>query len=199
MNKFKRVVAYDIETTGFSPAKAEIIEIAAVLWKPTEAAAFSVWSSLCPPKKSIPKHVTAVTGISAETMRTQPTADLSEALEHFRRLTEAPDTLLISHNGQAFDNPFLAANGVQISPKRCWDTMLQTRADKGGKRLKTWKATQVKAKTYRTKHKINLKAAAEFYKIEKAEGSHRAEADALNCLRIFLKQLKRNKWAIWQQ
>lgn len=197
MPKFKRVVVYDIETTGFSPKKNEIIEIAAVSWTPNQVAA--IWSILCPPKNKIPKHITELTGISSTALKNEPTLPIKSAVAHFQELIADPQTLLVSHNGIAFDNPFLSAYGADIDPKRCWDTILQMRADIEKKRARTWKQTQDKAKLYRTKHKTNLKAAAEHYKIKNSQPSHRATADTLTTLEIFKKQLKRNKWTIWQQ
>lgn len=197
MPKFKRVVVYDIETTGFSLKKNEIIEIAAVTRTPNQAAA--IWSILCPPKNKIPKHITELTGISSATFKKEPTLPIKSAVAHFQELIADPQTLLVSHNGIAFDNPFLSAYGAEIDPKRCWDTILQMRADIEKKQAKTWKQTQDKAKLYRTKQKTNLKAATEYYKIKNSRPFHRATADALATLEIFKKQLTRNKWAIWQQ
>lgn len=197
MPKFKRVVVYDIETTGFSPKKNEIIEIAAVTWTPNQAAA--IWSILCPPKNKIPKHITELTGISSATFKKEPTLPIKSAVAHFQELIADPQTLLVSHNGVAFDNPFLSSYGAYIDAKRCWDTILQIRADLSKKRARTWKLTQDAAKLYRTKQKTNLKAASEYYKIKSSGTYHRATADALTTLEIFKKQLKRNKWAIWQQ
>lgn len=197
MPRFNKVVAYDIETTGFSSKKNEIIEIAAVTWSPTTTVA--IWSILTPPKGTIPKHITDLTGISSATMKTEPTKALKLALSEFKALVADPQTLLISHNGIAFDNPFLAAKGVKLDDKRCWDTILQMRADIAKKRGRTWKLTQDKAKTYRTKQKTNLEAAAKHYKITLPKKNHRAAADALTTLEIFKKQLIKNKWSIWQQ
>lgn len=194
--RYSRVVAYDLETTGFSPSKNEILEIAAVVWSPDNPE--EVWSTLVKPCAEIPKHITELTGISTQTLSKESFLPLKEALVQFEQLI-TPDTLLVSHNGIAFDNPFLQANGLRLDPKRCWDTLLQTRADFMRKRGRTWKATQDKAKMYRAKQKTNLLAAAEYYKIQKPTEIHRAAADALTCLRIFKKQLVKNKWAIWQQ
>lgn len=172
------------------------MEIATVVWSLDNSE--DVWSTLIKPSVAIPKHITELTGISNQTFYKEPTLPLKEALLQFKQLI-TPDTLLVSHNGIAFDNLFLQANGVRLNSKRCWDTLLQTRADLMCKRGRTWKMTQDKAKTYRTKQKTNLLAAAEYYKVEKPTEVHRATADAFTTLQIFKKQLSRNKWAIWKQ
>lgn len=194
--RYDEVLVYDLETTGFSPSKHEIIEIAALTWSPDLVEA-AIFSTLIRPKNGVPKHITEITGISSNTFKTEKTTNLKEALEQFEERANRPKTLLVSHNGIAFDNAFLAANGVKLPPKRCYDTILQMRADIARKRLKNWLETQNKAKTYRVKLKTNLKSAKIYYKIKDLSDLHRATNDANLTLKVFKKQIVKNKYRIF--
>ena len=198
MPKYKKVVVYDLETTGFSPIKNSLLEIAAISLYPDGKE--ESWNTLIRPLEAIPEHITKLTGISKQTLNTEPVMELRAALDRFLDLIIEPDTLLVSHNGIAFDNPFLAAKGLPLPAIRCWDTLLQTRADIKRKRKTNWIKTQEAAKLYRTKQKVNLLDAAKYYRIKvKSSQLHRAMPDARTCLEIFKKQLIKNKWVLWNK
>ena len=85
----------------------------------------------------------------------------------------------------------------QIDPRDSWDTYLQTLADMSSERLKTFRATQQKAKRFSTKIKANLVAACRYYKTPISIPRHRALADAKNAMKLFHKQRSKNKWILF--
>ena len=119
---------------------------------------------------------------------------LQEAMGIFKNIISDKNALLAAHNGAAFDNKFLKIAGVNIPEKRYWDTLLQMRADLKNDRSGSWRDKQKRAVSYRTKQSVKLEEAAKYYKIKQnSEEAHRAEADALTCLQIALKQIKSQK------
>ena len=105
-SKFLRnAVVFDLETTGFSPLRDEIIEIAAVRFKQGKLVPADFFCSLVKPKRKIPRRITEITGITDATVIDAPSA--SVVLKDFCRF--CGNSLLISHNGHRFDMKFLAA------------------------------------------------------------------------------------------
>lgn len=95
----KRPIYYDTETTGISPKKERIIEIAA--YDPERNATFE---ELVNPKMPIPPEATAIHKISDEMVASSP--EFSEIAEKFIKFCEG-DVVLIAHNNDAFDLLFL--------------------------------------------------------------------------------------------
>lgn len=93
-------VVIDIETTGFSPSKNEIIEIAAMKVDPNgEVTSFQ---TLIKPDNEIPDLITNLTGISNDMVK--DAKNIKEALLEFDQFKE--DYILIGHN-VSFDIGFL--------------------------------------------------------------------------------------------
>ena len=90
---------FDTETTGTRPDKDRIIEIAA--YDPVEDRSFV---SLINPGMPIPPDASAIHGITNEMVETAPT--FNEVGQKFVEFCGA-DAVLIAHNGDAFDKPFL--------------------------------------------------------------------------------------------
>ncbi len=93
-------VVFDLETTGFSPEYAEIIEIGAIRVK--EGIIKERFRTYVNPRRGIPKQITELTGISAEQTARAPR--IEEAIERF--LSFIGDDILIAHNA-SFDLRFV--------------------------------------------------------------------------------------------
>ncbi len=94
----------DLETTGLAPTRASILEIGAVRvagLRPTER-----FHTLIDPNLPIPRSITRLTGIEAETVEGAP--PLAEAVTRFHAwLALAPDAPFVAHNAR-FDAGFVA-------------------------------------------------------------------------------------------
>ena len=95
-----RYVVFDLETTGFSPEYAEIIEIGAVRMEggdPTDR-----FQTYVRPLRGIPARITGLTGITVRHTVNAPYAD--EAVCDF--LSFIDDDILVAHNA-SFDCRFI--------------------------------------------------------------------------------------------
>ncbi len=99
----KDYVVFDLETTGLSPGKDEIIEISGI--KVQDGKAMAEYSTLVHPGCPIPCEATNINGITDEMVQDAP--KLKEALENF--LTFAGNAVLVGHNIHSFDMKFLQA------------------------------------------------------------------------------------------
>jgi DNA polymerase III subunit epsilon len=95
----KRMIFYDTETTGIRFDKDKIIEIAAY-----DKTTDRTFSRLVNPKMAIPPEATAIHNISDEMVKDAPTFDII-AQEFIEFCT--PNSVLIAHNNDNFDKPFL--------------------------------------------------------------------------------------------
>lgn len=113
-------VALDIETTGLSEQKDEIIEIAAVRFRGAEVV--EVFDSFIRPKGKVPKFIQFLTHIGAEQLKTAP--DLKEVLHKLKNFVGKSS--LVGHN-IGFDLGFINHNLVLIGDfpllNTRWDTM----------------------------------------------------------------------------
>jgi DNA polymerase-3 subunit epsilon len=96
-------VALDIETTGFSPIKNEIIEVAAV--KVQSGQEVSEFQSLVKPRYEVSKRITMITGITNDMLEGAPEPD--EVLPQF--LDFVGQHTVVAHNAN-FDISFLYEN-----------------------------------------------------------------------------------------
>ncbi len=92
-------IYFDTETTGLRPEKDRIIEIAA--FNPLTGKSFV---SLVNPECSIPPETSAIHNITDEMVRDAPL--FGSVAKEFSDFC-GPDAILIAHNGDAFDRPFL--------------------------------------------------------------------------------------------
>ena len=118
------VVVVDVETTGFLPAEATIIEIGAV--RLSGARVTGEFFSLVNPAAPIPAAITELTGISDAMVRRAPAA--ASALPAF--LAFARGCVLVAHNAP-FDLGFLTsgceASGIAWPPAAVLDTAVLAR------------------------------------------------------------------------
>ena len=97
-----RYVIFDLETTGFSPQYAEIIEIGAV--RVENGRITAKFQSYVKPAGRIPSNITALTGISERQTASAPRIDT--VFYDFKQFIGSD--ILIAHNS-SFDCRFLAA------------------------------------------------------------------------------------------
>lgn len=103
-NRFpKDYVVFDLETTGLSPERDQIIEISAIRVQDCKAAA--EFATLVNPGRPIPPEASRINGITDEMVHTAPV--LREALEAFWDF--AGEDILVGHNIHNFDMKFLSA------------------------------------------------------------------------------------------
>lgn len=96
-----RIIAIDVETTGFSPSYgARIIEIAAVVVE--EDRIVSEYQSLVNIDQSIPKHITRINGITTDMVAGQP--DSATVMPAFLGIIQ--NCHLLAHNA-IFDINFI--------------------------------------------------------------------------------------------
>ncbi|MBQ5332881.1 MAG: 3'-5' exonuclease [Oscillospiraceae bacterium] len=108
-------VVVDLETTGLSPEKDRIIEIAAV--KVENDAVTDKFSTLVNPHRHIDSYITELTGIDDSMVKNAP--DISEAMPAFLKF--AGNMTLLGHNIIRFDLRFLQA--VTSLEAYCVDTL----------------------------------------------------------------------------
>lgn len=101
MKKELRPIYYDTETTGIRSEKDRIIELAA--YDPVEERTFCL---LINPGIPIPKEATAIHHISDEMVKEAP--DFKTIAQEFTAFCPE-NTVLIAHNNDAFDQPFMEA------------------------------------------------------------------------------------------
>jgi DNA polymerase-3 subunit alpha (Gram-positive type) len=97
-----RYIIFDLETTGFSPQYAEIIEIGAV--RVVNGLIVGRFQSYVNPYGRIPANITALTGISSKQTASAPRID--GVFPKFKEFIGSD--VLIAHNS-SFDCRFLAA------------------------------------------------------------------------------------------
>jgi len=155
-------IYYDTETTGVRPDKDRIIELAA--YDPDRNISFVQFIN---PGCPIPAESTAITGITDEMVATA--ANFEEVGRQFMEFC-GPDAILIAHNNERFDKPFLEAeasrNNLIFPSWRYLDTLKWSR----------------KYRTDLPSHA--LQALREVYGFE-ANQAHRALDDVMMLYKIF--------------
>lgn len=99
MSMSRRTIFYDTETTGLSPERDRIIEIAA--YDPTRDCTFQ---RLIHPGCPIPAEATAIHKITDQMVADSP--NFGEVAREFMQFCDG-DVVLIAHNNDAFDLQFL--------------------------------------------------------------------------------------------
>lgn len=94
-------VFLDIETTGLSPERDEIIEIAVLIANEVEVK--STWSALIQTEVAVPTMITELTGITGEMLR-NGNMDIDSALKHLAKIIK--DRTVVCYN-KKFDINFL--------------------------------------------------------------------------------------------
>lgn len=161
------LVVFDIESTGVSPRKDRIIELAAIKLMPNGEEISKCW--LMNPGVPIPPETTAIHGISDEIVKDCPTfADKAKEIFEFFR-----DCDLSGFNADRFDIPCLeeefARVGMAFAPSARKHVDVQ--------------------RIYHKKEPRDLSAAVRFYLGRNHDGAHGAEADTRATLEVLKAQM----------
>lgn len=104
------LVAFDLETTGLSSVKDEIIEVGAVKFTfakvggKLDVVEKGTFESFVRPDRHIPEEATRVNHITDAMVENAPTP--AEVFPNFLRFC-GQNSVLVAHNGHGFDVPFL--------------------------------------------------------------------------------------------
>lgn len=194
---FDQIIILDIETTGYSSVKNEIIELGLVV---VNSEGVKRWSRLIRCRALIPEHITKVTGISDQTYYEEPSVKIEDAVDYLIGLTESRKrTLIVGHDIRRFDLPFINEAFRKLKKKRfhiqnIYDTLLQAKADISNIKSRSFQATQTKAISYKVNRSVSLANIDTYYKFKALEPSHRAQIDALNTFQVLQKQIKKNRY-----
>ncbi len=161
------LVVFDIESTGVSPRKDRIIELAAIKLMPDGEEISKCW--LMNPGVPIPPETTAIHGISDEIVKDCPTfADKAEEIFEFFHGCD-----LSGFNADRFDIPCLeeefARVGMAFAPSARKHVDVQ--------------------RIYHKKEPRDLSAAVRFYLGRNHDGAHGAEADTRATLEVLKAQM----------
>lgn len=108
----ERFVVFDLETTGLTAGRNEIIEIGAIRVN-RDSTQHQSYQSLVRPTKKVPKKITDLTGITQEMLSTEG-QPLDKALREFAEFVG--DLRLVTFNAE-FDMSFLNAATSQVDLK----------------------------------------------------------------------------------
>lgn len=162
-------VAFDTETTGFSPTHDRIVEIGAIKFKNNTIIEERTW--LINPQRPIPLWATEVHGITDADVADQPT--FAQIYPEFLEFTRG--CILIAHNAR-FDIAFITeeARRAGFAPPRCLvvDSLPLFR---------TW---------FRGAPSYSLGVIAEYTGVQ-TDVLHRALADSLYLMLVFQRGLER--------
>jgi len=171
---FDSFVAYDLETTGFSPKTDAIIEIGAVKvsgGRIIESKEFLFQEFVRPYKKGIREEVTQLTGITKEDVKNA--RQMWEVFPDFMEF--AGDNVLVGFNNVKFDSQFLVRAGRY------------SRIEMGNPQFDVMKyADGFRDRLELPDSGVSLERLSEELGIENPR-AHRALADALTTARVFLK------------
>lgn len=118
--KMGNYVAFDIETTGLSPYKHNIIELSAVRFRNFEAV--QGFSTLINPQQNITKKITEITGLTNDDVKNAPL--ICQVIDSFAEFVGKD--AMVGHNILRFDLEFLHKIGFNIAkPARSYiDTLV---------------------------------------------------------------------------
>ena len=116
----KDYVVFDLETTGISVLKDEVVEISAVKVVGGEVA--DEFSTLVNPCMHIPIYASQVNGITDDMVADAPTFD--RALEDFLKF--AGDQVLVGHNIHTFDMKFICRDALKLFGKTIGNDYIDT-------------------------------------------------------------------------
>lgn len=166
MNIKKKIIVFDIETTGFSPFSEEITEVGFIVLDGQTLDVVKLFDSLVKVDKKIPPKVVELTGITNE-LTDKYGISKQEMKDILTK--EFDDAILVAHNAP-FDLSFMSAH-FDIDPKFFYDTLSLSRI------------------AYPEEKKHNLKAVCDRIGVN-LEGHHRAINDCMATVGILTHMFK---------
>lgn len=106
-----RLLALDIETTGIDPQEHRLVEVYGSLWNADTRELLAEFEQRIDPERSIQAEASRVHGILYEDVAHCPR--WNEVGPKFHRFMSKAD-VIVGHNGQGFDVPFLNAEFARI-------------------------------------------------------------------------------------
>jgi DNA polymerase III epsilon subunit family exonuclease len=164
-------VAFDTETTGFSPEDDRVIEVGAVKFRNGRVIEERSW--LLDPKRYIPKGVQRVHGISNEDVKGQ--SAFKEFYPEFEEFIDG--AVLMAHNAR-FDVSFMSAEIRRAGLARPRNPVIDSL-----RLFRRW---------FPASESHDLSSVAEYAKV-RTDVLHRAAADSLYVVLIFEKGLRKRK------
>ncbi|MFA5474349.1 MAG: PolC-type DNA polymerase III [Acholeplasmataceae bacterium] len=162
-------VVFDIETTGLSSARDQIIEIGAVKLK--QSGIIEHFQRFVNPQESLSTFTTELTSITDEMLKDAPTID--QVLPEF--LAFAEGSILVAHNA-LFDIGHIAENARKLNIDFPHEYVVDT--------------LNIARYFYSQKLKrFNLKAVAKHFKVKQTQ-HHRADDDAAVTAQIWLSMMQ---------
>ena len=166
-------VVFDLETTGLSCTKNEIIEIGAIRFR--EGNPVEEFHTYVKPKKKISEKITSINGITNEMVSTAPS--IEEVLPYF--IDFIKEDVLIAHNAP-FDMGFILENTYKFNYKKIKNKVIDTLS-----------LSRKKVREYDFERNRNLKLGS--YKLEELNWrfglnlpSHNAIDDCKVCAYVYL-------------
>lgn len=163
------VIVLDIETTGLSPYRHKITEIAAA--KVINGKVVDEFHTLVNPQQPIPSFITRLTGISDSMVKDAPT--VSNILPNLKEFLS--DHIIIAHNA-AFDYKFLSHNFYTHSKVRLDNPTLCT--------------VKLANRVHQDLPSKKLSSLCEYYGFVN-ENAHRAMSDVQATIKIFYGMLEK--------
>lgn len=181
--KYNDFVVFDTETTGLSPSKDRVIELAAIRF--VNGSPVSLFETLINPGRDIPSEVTEINGITNEMVASAPT--ISQVLPAFEEFVA--ESALVAHNLE-FDLKFLYYSGSVLteSKRKYYDTLEQARKLLKKPKTKYDREYDTYEVDYESEYDVydyKLETLCDYYNIT-MPGQHRASADALATGKLFL-------------
>lgn len=171
-SKNKKIVFFDLETTGLDVAQDRICSIAIKVFNPDLTQVVDEYYSLINPKIAIPKEASDIHGITNEMVKDAPT--FIEAAAHFINFETFCDSVIVGYNIMQFD---LA--------------MLQSEFDRyahpGIINCEYIDAAVI----FKRKEERTLSAALKFFCNKEMQDAHNAKADVDATVDVFKAQLSR--------
>lgn len=165
----KPLVVFDIESTGTSPRKDRIIELAAIKVMPDGTEIEKCW--LLNPTVHIPEETTAIHGIADDDVKDCPTfEDMKDDIFEFFR-----DCDVSGFNADRFDIPCIEEEFARVG----MNFSSSSRRHVDVQRI------------YHRKEPRDLSAAVRFYLDRDHAGAHGAEADTRATLEVLKAQMER--------
>lgn len=166
-------VVFDLETTGLSSSKHEIIEIGAIRFR--EGNPVEEFHTYVKPKRKISEKITSINGITNDMVSDAPS--LEEVLPYFIDFIQ--EDVLIAHNAP-FDMGFILENAYKLNYKKLKNKAIDTL---------TLARRKVREYDYETDRNLKL----ESYKLEELKWrfdldlpSHNAIDDCKVCAYVYL-------------
>ena len=120
-------VVFDLETTGFSPASAEIIEIGAL--RMIGGKVDEGFHSYVKPRGFLPRHITELTGINSEMLDDAPR--IEAVIPQFLAFLNRKPMTLVAHNAPfdcRFMNAYCGLMGLDFCRYDIFDSLKAARA-----------------------------------------------------------------------